>query len=165
MINMKRILLFILIMLSSLIIVNNSFASSPKSVIVQCLKEVKRGDYANSYAHFSSSLKRDVSLDVHVSTLKTIESSYGRLISFSDRHPLFKNYFLDEDMFKGFFNKKKQLTFKYFLSFEKGVMSLYAEVEKEGDEYKIKVFYLEEICNNSDGTCAEGSTLSEKFLN
>ena len=154
---MKRIPFFILMMLFSLTIVNNSFASSPKSVVVQCLKEVKGGNYANSYTHFSSSLKKDVSLDLHVSTLKTIGSSYGRLISFSDRHPLFKNYFLDEDMFKGLFSKKKQLAFKYFLNFENGMMSLYAEVEKEGEEYKIKVFYMEEICNNADNTCVEDS--------
>lgn len=155
---MKRIPFFIfLMMLFSLTIVNNSFASSPKSVLVQCLKEVKRGNYTNSYAYFSSSLKKDVSLDLHVSTLKTVENSYGRLISFSDRRPLFKNYFLDEDMFKGFFSKKKQLAFKYFLNFEKGMMSLYAEVEKEGKEYKIKVFYMEEICNNTDNTCVEDS--------
>jgi len=140
---MRNSLFFIPIVIFSCLASNeNAFAASPKSVVASCLQEIKKGDYVNSYTFFSSSLKKDVSLEEHVSNLNNIETNYGRLITFSDRHPLFKNYFLDEDMFKGLFSGKKQMVFKYLLTFEKGMLSLYAEVEKEGDEYKIKVFYL-----------------------
>ena len=139
------IFIIFIAIISNLIIANTSFALSPKAIVIKCLKEIKKGDYKNSYLYFSSSLKKDVSLDLHVSTLKKIEDNCGHLISFSDRHPLFKNYFLDEDMFKGISSRKKQLAFRYLLTFEKGMLSLYAEVEKEGNEYRIKVFYLQEI--------------------
>lgn len=140
---MRNFLFFIAITIFSCLVSNsNAFAASPKSVVVNCLKEIKRGNYVNSYTFFSLSLKKNVSLEGHVLNLKNIESNYGRLISFSERHPLFKNYFLDEDMFKGLFSGKKQMIFKYLLTFEKGMLSLYAEVEKEGDKYKINVFYL-----------------------
>ncbi|MHA2123109.1 MAG: hypothetical protein ACW990_18070 [Promethearchaeota archaeon] len=120
-------------------------SASPKSVVVNCLKEIKKGNYADSYTYFSSSLKGSVDLEGHVSNLKNIENEYGHLVSFSDKHPLFKNYFLDENMFKGIFSKKKQTIFKYLLTYEKGMLSLFAEVEKEDDEYKIKTFYMDTL--------------------
>ena len=92
-----------------------------------------------------SSLKKNVSLEQHLNNLRSIESQYGHLISFSDKHPLFKNYVLDENMFKGFLNRKKQTVFKYLLNFERGMLSLYAEMEEEGEEYKIKIFYMDII--------------------
>ena len=94
-------------------------SASPKSVVVKCLKEIKKGNYSDSYTFFSSSLKGNVNLEGHVSNLKSIENEYGHLVSFSDRHPLFKNYFLDEDMFKGMFSRKKQTVFRYLLTYEK----------------------------------------------
>lgn len=139
---MKKIFFIGFIMLFCLMNNNSAFAASPKSLVVNCLKEIARGNYSNSYTFFSSSLKKDVSLEGHVSNLKNIENQYGHLVSFSDRHPLFKNYFLDEDMFKGIFSGKKQTVFRYLLTFEKGMLSLYSEVEKEENEYKIKIFYL-----------------------
>lgn len=140
---MRRALLFAsAVIFSCFIATENVLAASPKSVVVNCLKEIKKGDYVNSYAFFSSSLKKEVSLDGHVLNLKNIETNFGRLVSFSDKHPLFKNYFLDEDTFKELFSDKKQMVFKYLLTFEKGMLSLYVEVEKEASEYKIKIFYL-----------------------
>jgi len=126
-------------------ITNNVFATSPKGVVMKCLEEIKKGNYVESYNFFSSNLKKDVSLDGHVANLNDIETQYGHLISFSDRHPLFKTYFLDENMFDRLFDKKKQGIFKYLLTFEKGMLSLYTEIKKENNEYKIKIFYLDVI--------------------
>ena len=142
---MKKVLFIVFLSLSLCGVNANNVLASPKSVVVDCLKEIKKGNYVDSYAFFSASLKENVDLEGHVSNLKNIESEYGRLVGFSDRHPLFKNYFLDEDMFKGMFSKKKQMVFRYLLTYEKDILSLYTEVEKEDDEYKIKIFYIDTI--------------------
>lgn len=146
---MKRVFFVVFLSLALCGVNANNVSASPKSVVVDCLKEIKKGNYADSYAFFSSSLKEHVDLEGHVSNLKNIESEYGHLVSFSDRHPLFKNYFLDENMFKGIFKKEKQKVFRYLLTYEKDMLSLYAEVEKEADEYKIKVFYIDTISEKS----------------
>jgi len=55
-------------------------------------------------------------------------------------------------MFKGIFSKKKQTVFRYLLTYEKDMLSLYAEVEKEDDEYKIKTFFMDTIEHQHEKT-------------
>ncbi len=122
-------------------------ASSPKKIVEQCLKKIKDKKYSESYEYFSSILKSQVSLQDHISNLQNIENNLGRLVDYSDKLPIFRNYFLDENMFSGLFSKKKQLNFKYLLNFERGSLVVYAEIVNENNEYKLSVFYLKQIHN------------------
>jgi len=127
------------------VVSENVFALEPKQVVESCLNAIKNKDYKKSYEYFSLSLKSEVKLEDHVANLKNIENSFGRLVNYSDRLPIFRHYVLDENMFSGLFSKKKQLDFRYLLNFERGCLSLYAEIIKENNEYKLSFFYLEEL--------------------
>lgn len=119
-----------------------TFAYGPKQTIRNCLEAIKSKDYAKSYEYFSSSLKNQVSLENHTGNLKNIDDQFGRLINYSDKLPIFRNYFLDENMFSG---KNKQAEYRYFLNYEKGSLIAYIEVEQEGSDWKINIFYLDTI--------------------
>ena len=121
---------------------SNTFAAGPKQTVENCLKMIKNKEYEKSYEYFSTSLRNQVSLGNHVANLKNIENSLGRLINYSDKLPIFRNYILDENMFS---KTNKQLEYRYFLNYEKGSLIAYVEAVKEGDGYKIKVFYLDVI--------------------
>ncbi|PIY82389.1 MAG: hypothetical protein COY78_06950 [Candidatus Omnitrophica bacterium CG_4_10_14_0_8_um_filter_44_12] len=127
------------------IIPKTVFASETKQVVEDCLRVIKNKDYEKSYEYFSSSLKNEVTLGDHVANLKDIEKNLGRLVDYSDKMPIFRNYVLDEYMFKGLFDKKQQLEYRYFLKYEKGILVAYIELLKEGSNYKINSFYLDTL--------------------
>lgn len=137
-----NLLLFVFMFMGCSTIPSNTFAAGPKQAVENCLKMIKNKEYEKSYEYFSISLKSQVSIENHVVNLKNIENSLGRLINYSDKLPIFRNYFLDENMFSG---KNKQTEYRYFLNYEKGSLIAYIEVEQDGSDWKINVFYLDTI--------------------
>lgn len=119
------------------------FASWAKQAVKDYLRAIKNKDYKQSYEYFSSSLKSEVNIEDHIANLKDIEKNLGKLVSCSDRMPIFRNYILDEDMFSGLFDKKQQLNYKYFLNYERGSLVAYIKLINENNDYKISVFNLE----------------------
>jgi hypothetical protein len=127
------------------------YAFSLESVVIDCLNDIKKGNYEDSYSFFSLNLKKEISLEDHMSNLESIERNTGHLISFSKGAPsnmnrsIYKNYFIDENMFKNISFFKKEKDYKYILNYEKGKLFLHAQIEKEGKKYKIKIFNLQLI--------------------
>lgn len=138
-----KVFLFLLffVFIGVFAIPSRASALSAKGTVEQCLEELKKGKYTESYEYFSESLKNQVSLEHHISNLKNIEGNLGNLISYQyETLPIFKNNVLDEDMFS---NKNKVFKFNYLLKYEKGSLTLHVEVIKEKGEYKFSIFYLE----------------------
>lgn len=142
----KKVVLFLFLLGIFLLFAasGKSEASKSRAVIKDFISEIKNKNYEESYQFFSSELMEQVSLEVHVKAMKMLESEYGNIKNFSDKHPLFKTQILDENMFR----KDTRTVFNFIVNYDLENLMFQIQV----DQYnKIKSFVFWNLDKNTRG--------------